>query len=90
MGKYAWERAKDFREPLFPQTLVLPPDQLPFDFIWPVSAQEIYLIDTSITDMIKVREFIACLFSFGADVVNYLSINVSMTKFKKESENELK
>lgn len=83
MGKNAWIRAKNFHSH-FPSTLVLPPKQSPFDFIWPINNHDIIILDTGITDVVYVRELVACLFSFGANVINYLSQNVKMTEFQKD------
>jgi hypothetical protein len=83
MGKHAWQRAKSFREPIFPETLVLPPYTSPFDYSWPVSEHEVYILDTGITNAKLVRDFISCLFSFGATIVNYFSINTRLKTFKR-------
>lgn len=84
MGKMAWKRAKDFKEPYFPQTLVLPPNDSPFDYAWPIKDREIYLLDTGITIPENVRQVVMCFLNSGASVIRYISRTVSMTEFKRK------
>lgn len=88
MGWKGWDRAKNFHSH-FPETLVLPSNCSPFDYAWPVHNHDVIVLDTSITNYRYVREFVACLFSFGANVVKYQSINVPMTQFEKESDDDI-
>lgn len=83
MGWKGWDRAKNFHSH-FPETLVLPQNESPFDYIWPVKNHDIIIIDTSHNDMERIREFVICLFSFEANSIKYLSQNVEMTTFEKD------
>ncbi len=85
MGRYAWSRAKNFHSH-FPATLCLPPDESPFDYDWPVDSHDVVLIDTSLTRKLYVQEMVLCMYTYKAKSVRYISINVPMTEFKKESQ----
>lgn len=83
MGVHAWTRANTFRHPYFPSTLVLPPGESPFDFIWPVRDQDVYLLNTSPTNDAYVREVVGCLFNAGAKSIQYVGVDTPVTEFKK-------
>ncbi len=84
IGKNAWKRARSFKDPYFPSTLVLPPNDSPFAYSWPVKDCEVYVLDTDVTRIAYVRGLFSCLFNFGSKVIKYVSLNNPMTEIKKD------
>ena len=66
-----------------PRSVLLPPGESPFDFIWPVRDQDIYLLNTSPTNDAYVREVVGCLFNAGAKSIQYVGVDTPVTEFKK-------
>lgn len=84
MGKNAWVRAKSFRHPYFPSTLVFPPDTSVYDYSWPVKDQDVWLLNTNHSiDASWMKEVAVCLFNHNAKSVRYVDKDASLTVFSK-------
>lgn len=83
VGQHAWQKAKNFQLQR-PGTLCLPAYLDPFEFEWPVCGYDILVIDTGYCDQDYIETIAACLLSFEANIVRYVSLEGYLTIYKKE------
>jgi len=82
MGKNAWRKADAHNRNKF--VLCLPPDKNPIDYDWPVLNCDVLIFDSDPIDEYLIELLAEQLFSYGANIVRYVSNEDSMTVFKKE------
>jgi len=84
VGSKSWEKGKlsSYCRPT--RTLILPPNELPFGYLWPVKGCDILMIETSPLADLFIEDIAGVLFRDGATKVTFISINLFLTVFKKE------
>lgn len=83
IGKHAWEKAKDFQVSR-PTTMCLPPGDSALDYKWPIDGCDILIFDTSEVMEQELEDLAKFLFSFGANIIRYISSDNLLTVFKKD------
>lgn len=84
MGENAWEKGRGSAVSRPTRTLILPPQESPHYYHWPVKDCDILIFDTSNSYESRVEELVACLFKDGAEIVRYVSSDFKLTVFKKD------
>lgn len=83
IGNHAWEKAKNFQSSR-PGSLCLPPFHDPSIYEWPVPNYDILIFDTGFCDQDYIDAITDELFSSGANIVRYISVDFKTSIFKKD------
>ena len=83
IGDYSWPKAKNFQN-LRSGTLCLPPRHHPSQYEWPVMGCDILIGDTSESLPEYIEDIAYELFSYGANIVRYVSKEGLLTIYKKD------
>lgn len=86
MGNNCWEATDTHNYNKY--AMCLPDHTNPFQYDWPVNQCEILIFDRDRSSQEFVELFAACLFTYGANIVRYVSSDYKLTVFKKEFLNE--
>jgi len=84
IGDKAWDKGKMSSYSRPSRTLILPPNQSPLAYEWPVSSCDILLIETSQLDTEYIENFVQILFDHNANKVILISTNMLTTIYKKD------
>lgn len=83
VGPQSWDKAKKSIVMRPSRTLCLPPNESPFNFIWPVTNCDILIFDTGKTDELLIQNLVLTLFNHDANIIRYISQYGSLTLFKR-------
>ena len=67
LGKHAWEKAKHFANTH--AVLVLPPNESPYDYEWPVAGCSVLIFGTSPLPISYIEATAYCLLTANAEIV---------------------
>lgn len=81
-GTKAWQITENNHKTQF--ALCLPAYVSPFIYQWPVNKCDVLICDTGYCEDDYVKEIVAALFSYDANIVRYISPDGSLTVFKKD------
>ncbi len=84
IGNKAWERGKKSSISRTSRTLILPPNESPLIYDWPVNGCDILMIETSPIDTESIEHLVAILFGNGATKVTLISFDFLLTIYKKD------
>lgn len=84
IGDYAWDKGKNSSIMRPSRTLILPPNESPLVYDWPVYGCDILLIETSLFDTDYIEHFVHLLLSYGATKVVLIAVNLLITTYKKD------
>jgi hypothetical protein len=74
MGSNSHAKAESLQVEI-PSTLCLPSLDNPFRYIWPLRNCDVYLLDGDYSKDSFIKYCAGCFFSYGANIVNYISSN---------------
>jgi hypothetical protein len=84
IGKLSWEKGKNSSYCRPSRTLILPPNDLPFSYEWPVYGCDILMIETSRLSNEYIEDITSVLFDFGAIKITLISTENLLTVYKKD------
>lgn len=84
IGAKAWHKGQNFSQSYPLRTLVIPPWQSPYSYIYPVLQCETIIYDTGYAEDDYVDELAFCLFRDGATKVLFVSPEYKIHLYKKD------
>ena len=84
IGNKAWEKGKNSSVMRPNRTLILPPDESPLAYDWPVNGCDILMIETSKLDKYYIEWIVDTLFAYAANRIVLISVEMLSTIYKKD------
>ena len=87
-GDKSWDRGAASAKMRPTRTLILPPDESPLLYEWPVKGCDILMHETSKSTEGFVQAFVSILFGFGATIVRFQNLDFLLTVYEKDVQDE--
>jgi hypothetical protein len=84
IGNNAWDKGSLSAISRPTRTLILPPNESPLAYAWPVTGCDILMIETSPVDTEYIENFVNLLFRYGATKVTLIQTDLLSIIYKKD------
>lgn len=84
IGEHAWDKGRSSSICRPTRTLVLPTNELPFSYGWPVQGCDILMIETSHLATEYIEDIVNTLFTYGATKILLIQLDFSTIVYKKD------